>query len=45
MSEVWKQYSRFSELAPKALNIGYNVCRSTYSVFKCLKSLFQNPSC
>lgn len=28
-SEVWEQYSRFSELAPKALNIGYNVRRST----------------
>jgi hypothetical protein len=34
--EVCEQYSRFSELAPEALNIDYNVCRST-SALKCLK--------
>jgi len=29
--EVWKQYSRFSELAPGALNIGYNVCSDKHA--------------
>jgi len=30
-SEVWKRYSRFSELAPGALSVGYNVSRVMYA--------------